>query len=61
VSRAAALRSVAGGGLGCLTRGGKGMMGPSGPGALGGPISEKRNKKKKIEKIGRAARGFWAI
>jgi hypothetical protein len=31
VSRAAALRPVAGGGLGSLTRGGKGTMGPSGP------------------------------
>jgi hypothetical protein len=55
VSRAAALRPVAGGGLGCLTRGGRGttvpsgpswVERPSGPGALGGPISEKKQKEK---------------
>jgi hypothetical protein len=31
VSWAVALQPMVGGGLGCLTRGGKGMMGPSGP------------------------------
>jgi hypothetical protein len=58
VSRAAVLRPVVGGGLGCLTRGGRGTMGPSGLGALGRPISEKKQKEK-IE-TGRATRGFWA-
>jgi hypothetical protein len=51
VSRVAALRPVVGGVLDCLTRGEKGTMGPSGLswakrpsglGALGRPISEKK-------------------
>jgi hypothetical protein len=55
VSRAAALRPVAGGYHDCLTRGGRGTMGlsgpswaerPSGPGALGRSISEKKRKEK---------------
>jgi hypothetical protein len=55
---------VAGGGLGCLTRGGRGTTGPScaerpsGPSVLGRLILEKKQKEK-IE-TGRAARGFWA-
>jgi hypothetical protein len=46
VSRVATLQPLVGGGLGCLTQGGRGMMRPSGPGVLGRPISEKNRKEK---------------
>jgi hypothetical protein len=46
VSRVAALQPMAGGGLGCLTRGGRGTMGPSGPAVLGRLISEKKQNEK---------------